>query len=107
MGSEIAPKSMKIDLWASRARSGTPGEALGYPRGAPEAKMTSKCKKNTKNEVRFIKKPQTNDSNNNTTATNNNDNNDNNHNHIQGALNWYETSEGLPGQVPRHRKQNL
>ena len=43
VGSKIAPKSMKIDLWASRAR-----EALGYPRGAPDAKMALEFTKNVR-----------------------------------------------------------
>ena len=37
--SNMSQKSLKIDLWASKAPSGTPGAALGYSRGASDAKI--------------------------------------------------------------------
>ena len=39
MEPKMDPKYVKIDLWASRAPSGTLGAALGYYRGASDAKM--------------------------------------------------------------------
>ena len=42
------PKSMKIDPGGARAPSGTPGAALGYPRGAPDAKITPKLSRHCK-----------------------------------------------------------
>ena len=45
---EIVLKTLKFNLCGSRAPLGTSGGALGYPRGAPDAKITSKWNQNNR-----------------------------------------------------------